>query len=109
MDGGGSGPGDSFDPCECICSHEGAMRRLISLLRDSQSYCTDNQCSPELPGPQGSDTGGNNHTAFFIMMIWIVIAFVLYLLRPQSMRQGAEKPSRNDRDPGPQPPAPPVH
>lgn len=34
MDGGGSGPGDSFDPCECICSHEGAMRRLISLVRD---------------------------------------------------------------------------
>ena len=28
MDGGG---GD-FDPCECICSHEGAMRRLISLV-----------------------------------------------------------------------------
>lgn len=34
-----------------------------------------------VPGPQGSDTGGNNHTAFFIMMVWIVIAFVLYLLR----------------------------
>lgn len=30
MDGGGGG--DSFDPCECICSHEGAMRRLISLV-----------------------------------------------------------------------------
>ncbi|CAH3160253.1 unnamed protein product [Porites lobata] len=107
MDGGG---GDSFDPCECICSHEGAMRRLISLLRDSQSYCTDNQCLQELPGPQGTNnTGGDSHTTFYIMMVWIVIAFVLYLLRPQSMRQGAEKPSRSDRGPGPQPPAPPVH
>ncbi|PFX18365.1 small integral membrane protein 14-like [Stylophora pistillata] len=106
MDGGG---GDSFDPCECICSHEGAMRRLISLLRSSQSYCTDNQCLQELPGPQGNDTGGDSHTAFYIMIAWLIIAFVLYLLRPQSMRQGPEKPSRSDRGPGPQPPAPPVH
>lgn len=32
MDDGG-GPGDGgFDPCECIYSYEGAMRRLISLV-----------------------------------------------------------------------------
>uniref|UniRef100_A0A4W6BNM3 Small integral membrane protein 14 n=1 Tax=Lates calcarifer TaxID=8187 RepID=A0A4W6BNM3_LATCA len=30
-----------FDPCECICTQEYAMRRLINLLRQSQSYCTD--------------------------------------------------------------------
>jgi len=35
MDGGG---GDSFDPCECICSHEGAMRRLISLVNINSIY-----------------------------------------------------------------------
>ncbi|XP_017599804.1 small integral membrane protein 14 isoform X1 [Corvus cornix cornix] len=23
-----------FDPCECICSHEHAMRRLINLCQD---------------------------------------------------------------------------
>ncbi|PNI83234.1 SMIM14 isoform 4 [Pan troglodytes] len=23
-----------FDPCECVCSHEHAMRRLINLYRD---------------------------------------------------------------------------
>lgn len=22
-----------FDPCECVCSHEHAMRRLINLVR----------------------------------------------------------------------------
>ena len=38
MDGGGGG-GDSFDPCECICSHEGAMRRLISLVSKEQYFC----------------------------------------------------------------------
>lgn len=35
MDGGG---GDSFDPCECICSHEGAMRRLISLVSSNDIF-----------------------------------------------------------------------
>lgn len=35
MDGGG---GDSFDPCECICSHEGAMRRLISLVSSRDTF-----------------------------------------------------------------------
>jgi hypothetical protein len=37
-------PFSGFDPCECIFSHEMAMRRLLSLLRQSQSYCTDNEC-----------------------------------------------------------------
>lgn len=37
-----------FDPCECIFNHEMAMRRLLSLLRQSQSYCTDEECSQVL-------------------------------------------------------------
>ena len=46
-----------FDPCECIFNHEMAMRRLLSLLRSSQSYCTDNECLQDgLPGP-GQATG----------------------------------------------------
>uniref|UniRef100_A0A3P8V048 Small integral membrane protein 14 n=1 Tax=Cynoglossus semilaevis TaxID=244447 RepID=A0A3P8V048_CYNSE len=36
-----------FDPCECVCSQEYAMRRLINLLRQSQSYCTDIECPQE--------------------------------------------------------------
>lgn len=31
------GDGGSFDPCECICSYEGAMRRLISLVREQDN------------------------------------------------------------------------
>ena len=42
MDGGG---GDSFDPCECICSHEGAMRRLISLVRRNIGFSFTNKLS----------------------------------------------------------------
>ena len=43
--------GNNFDPCECIWSHEMAMRRLLSLLRQSQAYCTDNECLNECKYP----------------------------------------------------------
>ena len=29
-----------FDPCECICSHEGAMRRLISMVSGLSLSCS---------------------------------------------------------------------
>ncbi|XP_062864653.1 small integral membrane protein 14 [Trichomycterus rosablanca] len=98
-----------FDPCECVCSHEHAMRRLINLLRQSQSYCTDTECLQELPAP-GSPTGGEL-TLPMIIMGWVVLVLVLFLLRPAGLRgpRTSSKPSRpftnNDREP---PPAPPV-
>ncbi|TRZ22925.1 hypothetical protein HGM15179_004234 [Zosterops borbonicus] len=73
-----------FDPCECICSHEHAMRRLINLLRQSQSYCTDTECLQELPGPNSSSDNGISFA--MIMMAWVVIALVLFLLRPSNLR-----------------------
>ncbi|KXJ13221.1 small integral membrane protein 14 [Exaiptasia diaphana] len=107
MDGGE--PGDGFDPCECVYTYEGAMRRLISLLRSSQSYCTDNQCLQELPGPQqGNSTGPEgNSTTLFLIMAWIAIAFILFLLRPQRLRQGGDKPTSRE-GPSQDPPAPGV-
>lgn len=95
-----------FDPCECIFSHEMAMRRLISLLRNSQSYCTDNECLQDMPGPQGG--GGQGEMNFFLMAAaWVVIALVMFLLRPASLRNrgGDEKPSNNQ---GPSPPPAPI-
>ena len=56
--------GGDFDPCECIFSHEMAMRRLLSLLRQSQSYCTDNECS------QVSKTKQVPSYTFFDLAIW---------------------------------------
>ncbi|XP_066576620.1 small integral membrane protein 14 [Amia ocellicauda] len=96
-----------FDPCECICSHEHAMRRLINLLRQSQSYCTDTECLQEMPGPNPSSTG--DLTVPMIMMAWMVIALVLFLLRPASMRGPGTvgKPS-SPHNHGGGPPAPPV-
>ncbi|XP_008109822.2 small integral membrane protein 14 [Anolis carolinensis] len=95
-----------FDPCECICSHEHAMRRLINLLRQSQSYCTDTECLQELPGPNPS--ADNDISVTMIMMGWLVLAFVLFLMRPANLRRSltAEKPSSPHN--GREPPAPPV-
>jgi len=86
--------GGDFDPCECIFSHEMAMRRLLSLLRQSQSYCTDNECSQDgLPGPS-QETGDNG---FMMMaMMWVVLAMVMFLLRPTSFR--TSKPRQTDND-----------
>ncbi|XP_038608441.1 small integral membrane protein 14 isoform X1 [Tachyglossus aculeatus] len=82
-----------FDPCECICSHEHAMRRLINLLRQSQSYCTDTECLQELPGPNSSGENGIGLT--MIMMAWVVVALILFLLRPTNLRgsSSAGKPA----------------
>jgi len=86
-----------------------AMRRLLSLLRSSQAYCTDNECLQDgLPGPEnpaGADSG-------FMMfaMVWMMMAFVMYMLRPQSMR-GGDNSSKPQGPPGggggrdPEPPA----
>ncbi|KAG5848283.1 small integral membrane protein 14 [Anguilla rostrata] len=97
-----------FDPCECICSHEHAMRRLINLLRQSQSYCTDTECLQDMPGP--SSSAASDLTVPMIMLAWVVLALVLFLLRPASMRgpgaTGKPASPHNNRDR--EPPAPPV-
>merc|ERR1712029_1264461 len=96
---------DGFDPCECIFNHEMAMRRLLSLLRSSQSYCTDNECLQDgLPGP--GEGQASDPSSFMMMTVaWMVMAVIKYLMRPQSMRNNAEKPQgppgggRQDPDP----------
>lgn len=93
-----------FDPCECICSHEHAMRRLINLLRQSQSYCTDTECLRELPGPS-SDSG---ISITVILMAWMVIAVLLFLLRPSNLRGSRLSGKPSSPHSGQDPPAPPV-
>ncbi|KAM4780649.1 small integral membrane protein 14 isoform 1-T2 [Cyanocitta cristata] len=95
-----------FDPCECICSHEHAMRRLINLLRQSQSYCTDTECLQELPGPNSSGDSGISFA--MIMMAWVVIALVLFLLRPSNLRGSNTAGKPTSQHNGQEPPAPPV-
>ncbi|XP_061881975.1 small integral membrane protein 14 [Entelurus aequoreus] len=102
-----------FDPCECICSHEYAMRRLINLLRNSQSYCTDSECPPDMPGPsmEGLLEGGGDLTVPMMLMGWVVLAVILFLLRPSTLRgssAAAAKPDRAHSSDEREPPAPPV-
>ena len=50
-------------------------------------------CVFSAPGPQGND-GNGGFSVMFLLMAWLVAAVVLFLLRPQTMRQGgSEKPS----------------
>lgn len=106
---------DGFDPCECVWSHDHAMRRLLTLLRQSQGYCTDNECLQpgQLPGEGvgASDDGGNN--MMFFMMVWTVMAMALFFLRPSSLRaqpSAQGKPRREDnQDNDNSDPSPPVN
>jgi len=67
------------DPCECVFTHEAAMRRLLSLLRNSQNYCTDNECVQEFPNQDGvSGLFGGGSTMFLIMTMWMVMAIALF-------------------------------
>jgi len=94
-----------WDPCECIFNHEMAMRRLLSLLRQSQAYCTDSECTQDgLPGPP---QGAGDSSFFLMVMAWMVLAFVMYFLRPASMRRGDQKPSGGQNQ-GPRDPEPPA-
>merc|ERR1712141_208733 len=78
-----------WDPCECIFNHEMAMRRLLSLLRSSQSTCTDNECFTDgLPGPATATGGDGDPSGGFMMMAmaWMVMAMMMYFMRPNSLR-----------------------
>uniref|UniRef100_U5EMY2 Small integral membrane protein 14 n=1 Tax=Corethrella appendiculata TaxID=1370023 RepID=U5EMY2_9DIPT len=95
--------GDEFDACACIWNHELAMRRLLSILRNGQAYCTDNECfDTVVPSPQsiGSDFG--------LMMVISIFAMLLYMFRPTSLRNrnralddSKQPPSNGPNDDGP--------
>ncbi|KAJ8725860.1 hypothetical protein PYW08_004043 [Mythimna loreyi] len=96
---------DEMDPCECLWNHELAMRRLISLLRQGQSYCTDTDCletMPNLPQPESSAN------SFMVMFLMMALALAMYAMRPRRNQiQDAAKPSRNSQDHDGAPPTPP--
>lgn len=96
-----------IDPCECIWSHEMAMRRLLSLLRQSQAYCVDNECLEELPGNVPNGLGTDN-SFFIIAVCWIAFAVLLFFMRPSSLQARDDvKPRDNGFGPRGAPPTPP--
>ncbi|KAG8222270.1 hypothetical protein J437_LFUL001468 [Ladona fulva] len=101
---------DGFDPCECTWSHEMAMRRLLSILRQTQTYCTDTECFEGLPSvPRGDtlvDGGGSNF--ILVAVCWLILAFALIFMRPRSLSGQLEKPQDGGQEPRREPPAPPA-
>jgi len=109
---------DQFDLCECInlLTQEQRMQRLINMLRDSQTVCNDNECFTEgLSGPSTAGVvapgdEGTQLSLLTLMIGWIVIAIILFVLRPSSWRRHSsnkKQPNggqggdgdREDRDP----------
>jgi len=97
------GAGD-MDPCECVWSHELAARRIVNMVRQTQDYCTENECFTETPGAQGSG-GQDGNTAMFFIGFWFVIAMVLFFLRPRASLPPSKGRS-DDSGPSYDPPAP---
>uniref|UniRef100_A0A0A9X760 Small integral membrane protein 14 n=1 Tax=Lygus hesperus TaxID=30085 RepID=A0A0A9X760_LYGHE len=87
---------EGMDLCGVIWNHEMTMRRLLSLLRQSQTTCSDTECY----GPIQTNSGNDG----FMMMTlcWMAVAFLLYIMRPASIRnrENDMKPARGNGDNG---------
>ena len=95
-----------FDPCECVWGHEMAMRRLISLLRQSQNHCTDTECFQTVDGMRNQSAD-----SLLITSLIIAFAFLMYFLRPATQRNRLDDPSKPanfDNDSNGFPPTPPT-
>lgn len=95
---------DGFDPCECLWGHEMAMRRLLNMLRNSQSDCTDTVCY----APSRNESLGDESSLVF-MTLCICFALFMYYMAPRNSRNPPE-PSKirlNSNDFNGAPPTPP--
>ncbi|CAI8049028.1 Clustered mitochondria protein homolog [Geodia barretti] len=78
------------DLCECVCEYIWAMRRVLAAMH-TQTQCTDIECFTEHPGYEpgsgedDSGSGGLTH-AMLVVLLWVIIAVVLFLFRPRSLR-----------------------
>ncbi|CAH1711846.1 uncharacterized protein C34C12.4 [Aphis gossypii] len=101
------------DPCECFWNHELSMQRLLSLLRQSQSACTDIDCLEPVQRLDGPLSSNSEDTNFILLTgIWVVMALVLYFMRPNQPRTQEETikklPFGGSDNSGPDdPPSPP--
>lgn len=85
-----------------------AMRRLLSLLRQSQSYCTDTECYNELPAPTPSNQDVGGDSMMLLAMMWALFAIALFFMRPSSLRANPNAKPANSNQDGGAPPAPPT-
>jgi len=71
------------DACECIWNHNAVMDRLMEVLRSAQDACTDSECSEDQLGE-----GGNAVGTTAMLAMWGAFALGMYMMRPNSMREG---------------------
>ncbi|XP_050526419.1 uncharacterized protein C34C12.4 [Daktulosphaira vitifoliae] len=103
------------DPCECYWNHELSMQRLISLLRQSQTACTDINCLEPVQRLDSPNASSGEDTNFILMTgIWVIVALALYFLRPNRARTHEEEIKKlpfggsddsGSKDPPPPPPS----
>jgi len=101
---------EEFDACECFWSHELAMRRLLSMLRQGQSQCTDTECV-DLIRPPNAPTESSDDSNFMFLAMLTILALTLYVFRPMARRRqlaNSNKPSSSGEDNGSGPP-PAIH
>ncbi|XP_012231445.2 small integral membrane protein 14 [Linepithema humile] len=89
---------EGFDPCECMWNHL-SVQHLLSILRQSQDYCTETECFSvsRIPGPPPNVHSESSDFVF----AWFVIAFLvlMYAFRPRSLRQPSRNITKNSNEP----------
>ncbi|XP_058806945.1 small integral membrane protein 14 isoform X2 [Phymastichus coffea] len=96
-----------FDLCACLNGNDLMIQRLLSILRQSQEYCTDNECltPPSLPASPNAQVESGD---FMVVCLMMIFGMLLYVLRPNSLRQSSGGKGRNnDADTDGEPPLPP--
>ncbi|XP_014469947.1 PREDICTED: small integral membrane protein 14-like [Dinoponera quadriceps] len=76
---------EGFDPCECM-RHHLSIQHLLSILRQSQDYCTDTECFniSRLPEPQVVQ-----ESPIFFLNICLIfgVIILMYILRPRPLQR----------------------
>ncbi|XP_071566075.1 uncharacterized protein [Temnothorax nylanderi] len=99
---------EGFNPCECMWNYL-SVQHLLSILRQSQDYCSDTECFSisRLPGPQ---TNVRESSDFLFTCLMIGFMVLLYAFRP-SLRRSTRNIIKSSNEPGSHgdgPPSPPT-
>ncbi|XP_064392190.1 small integral membrane protein 14-like [Halichondria panicea] len=97
-----------MDPYECVCEYIWSMRRLIAGLQ-TQNHCTDTECFSEHPGfESGQPNDGQSMNVALLLLVWLVVAVLLFLFRPARLRRSGDLKPRSQPDSNDGGPAPPT-
>ena len=84
------------------------MRRLLSMLRQSQNLCTETECFSTTGLPESCDVSFSSDFLMTCLMIAFIV--VMYAFRPNSLRQLRSDNTterKNGHDSTDDPPTPP--